>query len=46
MGDKSPESRARGQKQKTAAKAQSVAEAKSKQDRHSQAKQTTAKVKE
>ena len=40
MGDKSPKSKERGQKQKTAAKAESAAQVKSKQDSYSQAKQT------
>ncbi|MFN8545271.1 MAG: hypothetical protein U0807_13840 [Candidatus Binatia bacterium] len=37
MGDKSPKSRQRGQKQKDAAKAHGAAEAKSKQDGQSHA---------
>ena len=43
MGDKSPKSKERGQKQKSAAKADSAAEAKSKQDSYSQPKQTLGK---
>ena len=38
MGDKSPKSKERGQKQKSAATAQNAAAAKSKRDSHSQAK--------
>jgi hypothetical protein len=45
MGDKSPKSKERGQKQKTAANAQSAAAAKSKQDRQSHVMQTPAKIK-
>ena len=40
MGDKSPKSKERGQKQKTAAKEQSAAQVKSKQAGYSQAKPT------
>jgi len=36
MGDKSPKSKQRGQKQKDAAKAEGAAQAKSKQDSYSQ----------
>ena len=43
MGDKSPKSKERGQKQKTAAKAESAAQVKSKQDNYSQPKQTPAR---
>ena len=45
MGDKSPKSKQRGQKQKDLAKAEGAAEAKSKQDNRSQLPQTTAKGK-
>jgi hypothetical protein len=45
VGDKSPKSKERGQKQKTAAKAESAAEVRSKQDSYSQAKQTPARGK-
>jgi hypothetical protein len=38
MGDRSPKSKARDQKQKTAAKADSAAQVKSKQDSYSQPK--------
>ena len=40
MGDKSPKSKERGQKQKNAAKVESAAQVKSKQDSYSQVKQT------
>ena len=40
MGDKSPKSKERGQKQKTAAKAVNAAQVRSKQDSYSQAKQS------
>jgi hypothetical protein len=43
VGDKSPKSKERGQKQKSAAKAESTAQAKSKQDSYGQAKQTPVK---
>ena len=42
MGDRSPKSKERDQKQKTAAKAASAANVKSKQDSYSQAKQNPA----
>ena len=42
MGDKSPKSKERGQKQKSAAKAESAAQVKSKQDSYSQARQPPA----
>jgi len=45
MGDKSPKSKQRGQKQKGLAKAEGAAEAKSKQDKQSQAPQAPAKGK-
>ena len=45
MGDRSPKSKERGQKQKAAAKAENVAEARSKQDSQSQPKQIPAKGK-
>ena len=45
MGDKSPKSKQRGQKQKDFARARDAAEAKSKQDRQSWAPQTSAKGK-
>ena len=45
MGDKSPKSKQRGQKQKNLAKAGGAAEAKSKQDSQSQAPRTPAKGK-
>jgi hypothetical protein len=45
MGDKSPKSKQRGQKQKDIAKAQGAAEAKSKQNSQSKAPPTTAKGK-
>lgn len=44
MGDKSPKSKQRGQKQKDTAKEQSAAKARFKQDSQSQAKPTPAKV--
>ena len=43
MGDKSPKSKQRGQKQKDHAKAEGAAHAKSKQDSQSHAPQTAAK---
>ena len=43
MGDKSPKSKQRGQKQKSLARAESAAGAKSKQDSRSHIPQTTAK---
>ena len=43
MGDKSPKSKERGQKQKSAAKAESAAQAKSKQDSYGQSKETPMK---
>ncbi len=45
MGDRSPKSKQRGQKQKDLAKAEGAAEAKSKQANQSRASQTTAKGK-
>ena len=42
MGDKSPKSKERDRKQKTAAKTDSAAQVKSKQDSYSQTKQTPA----
>jgi hypothetical protein len=45
MGDKSPKSKQRDQKQKNAAKAEGAAQAKSKQDNQSHVPQTTAKGK-
>ena len=45
MGDKSPKSKQRGQKQKDAAKAEGAAKAKSKQGNQGQAPPTTAKGK-
>jgi hypothetical protein len=45
MGDKSPKSKQRGQKQKDAAKAESAAKVKSRQDSQSQAREPTAKGK-
>ena len=45
MGDKSLKSKQRGQKQKDAAKAESTAKAKSKQDRYSRPQQPLAKGK-
>lgn len=45
MGDKSPKSKQRGQKQKEFAKAEGTAEAKSKQANQSRAPLTTAKGK-
>jgi hypothetical protein len=44
MGDKSPKSKQRDQKQKTAARAEDAAQARSKQDSHSHVKPTPAKV--
>jgi hypothetical protein len=44
MGDKSPKSKERDQKQKTAAKADNAAQARAKQDSHSPFKPTPAKV--
>ena len=43
MGDKSPKSKQRGEKQKTSARAESAASAKSKQDSHNRTPQTAAK---
>ena len=43
MGDKSPKSKERGQKQKTAAREQSAGQVKSKQDSYNQGKQTPAR---
>jgi hypothetical protein len=43
MGDKSPKSKQRGQKQKNLAKAEGAAHAKSKQDSQNQFPQTPAK---
>jgi len=43
MGDKSPKSKERSQKQKSAAKAESAAHAKSKQDSYGQSKETPMK---
>ena len=43
VGDKSPKSKERGQKQKNVAKAQGTAEAKSKQDTYSHPKQAPGK---
>jgi hypothetical protein len=45
MGDKSPKSKQRGQKQKDFAKTEGAAHAKSKQDNQSRAPQTLAKGK-
>jgi len=45
MGDKSPKSKQRGQKQKNFAKAEGAAAAKSKQDNQRHFPQTTAKGK-
>ncbi|MBP1685133.1 MAG: hypothetical protein H6Q33_1276 [Deltaproteobacteria bacterium] len=45
MGDKSPKSKQRGQKQKDLAKAEGAAAAKSKQDRQSYIPQSPAKAK-
>jgi len=45
MGDKSPKSRQRGQKQKDLAKAKGAVEAKTKRDNQSWAPQITAKGK-
>lgn len=45
MGDKSPKSKQRDEKQKTLAKAESAAGAKSKQDSQSHIPRTTAGVK-
>jgi hypothetical protein len=45
MGDKSPKSKQRGQKQKDLAKAAGTAAAKSKQDSQRRFPQTTAKAK-
>ena len=42
MGDKSPKSKERGQKQKDVSKAAGVADAKAKQDSHNRAPQTPA----
>jgi len=44
VGDKSPKSKERGQKQKSAAQAQNAAAARSKQDSHSPTKPTPARV--
>ena len=45
MGDRSPKSKQRGQKQKDAARAEGAAQAKSKQDSHNQAKVPAGKGK-
>jgi len=44
MGDKSPKSKEKGQKQKAAASQQGAASAKSKQDSFSKTAQNTAKI--
>ena len=45
MGDKSPKSKVRGEKQKSAAKAGSAAKHKAKQDSHSHASMTLGRKK-
>jgi len=45
VGDRSPKSKERDQKQKNAAKADSAAEARSKQDSHNRAAQIPGKAK-